>query len=476
MRRVYSLTLYLGTLASWSLAQSGAAPSVPGEVSSSMRYHLRVQPVALPHNPAASPLEAAPRTDVEAAAPKPGASAPRVELTAPTAGATLAGTAILQAAVNDETGVAGVQFQVNGVDFGPEATAAPYASIWDTTTGTNGPHSLSAVVRDSAGKKKTSSYVTVTVDNAIMDTTPPSVSLAAPAAGARVSGVQSVSAIASDNTSVAAVQLQVDGMILGNEITRPPYMSAWNTAFYANGAHTLVALARDSFGNITFSSPVSVLVSNSAAPAPASPPEASPVASPPETSPVASPPETFPVAPEPEAPPAPLPPSSLPAGPAGCASSAGTWQNAPFTPQTGRFTLQFDATPGMAKMDGVIGTAAGAASDYGQLAGIVRFNNTGTIDARNGGAYAAASPIPYEAGTSYHFRLDVNVPAHSYSAYVRQGPGAERLIGSNFNFRSEMSRTPSLIGLGIFASTGRQSVCGLSIAPAGSSATFASPK
>src|SRR6266480_2082152 len=74
-----------------------------------------------------------------------------------------------------------------------------------------------------------------------------------------------------------------------------------------------------------------------------------------------------------------------------CWTSAGAWQNVVIPSQTGAFEVQFDATPNTANMDGVVGLANGPAADYANLATIVRFNPTGTIDARNGGDYAAAT-------------------------------------------------------------------------------------
>ncbi|HVE14759.1 MAG TPA: fibronectin type III domain-containing protein, partial [Elusimicrobiota bacterium] len=149
---------------------------------------------------------------------------------------------------------------------------------------------------------------------------------------------------------------------------------------------------------------------------------------------------------------------------AGCVSSAGTWQNLPFTSMAGSFEAQFDATPGAANMDGVAGLSNGPASGYPSLAAIVRFNNTGTIDARNGASYAAASAIPYSAGTTYHFRLDVNVPAHTYSAYVKSGSSAEQLIGANYAFRAEQATVASLSSLGVDTSAGSEGVCSLAVA------------
>src|SRR5204863_171368 len=95
-----------------------------------------------------------------------------------------------------------------------------------------------------------------------------------------------------------------------------------------------------------------------------------------------------------------------------CLTSAGAWQNDSMASQTGTFEAQFDVTPSQANMAGVVGLSNGPASDRTALAAIVAFEPTGVIDARNGGAYAAAATIPYSAGTTYHFRLDVIGRAH----------------------------------------------------------------
>src|SRR5207302_428677 len=98
---------------------------------------------------------------------------------------------------------------------------------------------------------------------------------------------------------------------------------------------------------------------------------------------------------------------TAPPPPGTCLTSSATWQNTAFATQTGAFTAEFDATPNSAAMDGTVGLAAGVAASNTDLAVILRFNPSGQIDARNGGAYAAASVMAYSAGTSYHFRLVV---------------------------------------------------------------------
>jgi hypothetical protein len=49
---------------------------------------------------------------------------------------------------------------------GAEDTVSPYSVSWDTTTASDGAHSLTAVARDAAGNTSTSTSVSVTVSNA----------------------------------------------------------------------------------------------------------------------------------------------------------------------------------------------------------------------------------------------------------------------------------------------------------------------
>jgi hypothetical protein len=69
------------------------------------------------------------------------------------------------AAAVDDTGVAGVQFLLDGAALGAEVTTAPYSAIWDTTASTNGQHVLSATATDAAGNSTTAAGVNVLVDN-----------------------------------------------------------------------------------------------------------------------------------------------------------------------------------------------------------------------------------------------------------------------------------------------------------------------
>ncbi len=94
------------------------------------------------------------------------------------------------------------------------------------------------------------------------NTTPPTVSITAPAAGAIVAGTITVSANASGNVALAGVQFQVDGANVGSEVTTPPYSISLSTVTLTNAAHTLTAIARDTSNNKTTSSPVGITVDN----------------------------------------------------------------------------------------------------------------------------------------------------------------------------------------------------------------------
>jgi len=93
------------------------------------------------------------------------------------------------------------------------------------------------------------------------DTTPPTVSITAPATGATVSGTVTVTASASDNIGVTKVEFSVDGILKSTDAASP-YTYVWNTATVANGSHALLAKASDAAGNVGQSSAVSVSVSN----------------------------------------------------------------------------------------------------------------------------------------------------------------------------------------------------------------------
>lgn len=93
------------------------------------------------------------------------ATPPTVSLTAPGDKATVSGATTLTASASDASGIAGVQFLLDGNPLGSEDTSPPYSLAWDSTKVANGSHALAARARDGVGNTATSPSATVTVSN-----------------------------------------------------------------------------------------------------------------------------------------------------------------------------------------------------------------------------------------------------------------------------------------------------------------------
>jgi len=214
-----------------------------------------------PHSITAVARDNAGKTTVSAAVPvRVDNTPPTVAITAPAGGTTVGDTITISATASDSSGIAGVQFMIDGAPLGAEDTSAPYSAVWDTAAVSDGLHSIAAVARDSAGKTTVSAAVSVRVD-----TTPPVVAITAPVGGTVVGGTITISADASDSGGIAGVQFLVDGVNVGAEDTTAPYSVGWDTTAAADGPHTVAAIARDAFGRTTTSATVSVTVTNATA-------------------------------------------------------------------------------------------------------------------------------------------------------------------------------------------------------------------
>src|SRR5215472_6372161 len=101
--------------------------------------------------------------------------------------------------------------------------------------------------------------------SAAKSTTPPTVQISSPLAGATLSGIANITATASDSVAVTGVQFKVDGANVGPNLSTPPYIYALNTNSIANGSHSLTAVATDEAGNTASSPAIPFLVSNTVA-------------------------------------------------------------------------------------------------------------------------------------------------------------------------------------------------------------------
>ena len=142
---------------------------------------------------------------------------------------------------------------------------------------------------------------------------------------------------------------------------------------------------------------------------------------------------------------------------------SGAWQNRTMTAQTGSFTISFNMRPAGNNIDALTGVSTSSASAFSNVAAVVRFATTGVVDARNGGAYAAATVFNYQTGVTYRVRMTVNVATRTYTATVTAPGGSPVTIANNYAFRTEQASATSLANIAVFAQTGSHTTSGILI-------------
>jgi len=182
-------------------------------------------------------------------------TAPAVAISAPANSATVSGSIPVNATATDANGVAGVQFQLDGVALQPEDTAAPYSINWDTTTATNGSHTLTAVGRDVAGNIVTSSAVTVTVSNGNPEL---NVMVSPPNGTVSTATGEHLDVTVSAAVGLSSVNFYINNLLKAT-VTAAPFTFSWVTATENPGNYTLKVEATSGSSTLTETRPVTVL-------------------------------------------------------------------------------------------------------------------------------------------------------------------------------------------------------------------------
>jgi hypothetical protein len=136
-----------------------------------------------------------------------------------------------------------------------------------------------------------------------------------------------------------------------------------------------------------------------------------------------------------------------------------------FEPQMGVFTAWFTATPTgtnsvIGISDGDVGPGSGDTPLHNLHQILIRFSAGGMIDARNGAAYTADTPIPYKPNSSFDFRLVVDLPAKKYAAYVSPQGQPEITIGTNLAYRDSARPATKFDHWAVQAVAAKTTVCG----------------
>ncbi|HKH20709.1 MAG TPA: Ig-like domain-containing protein, partial [Gammaproteobacteria bacterium] len=159
-------------------------------------------------------------------------------------------------AATDNVGVTSYLIYRNGTLV---AVAGEVTHYSDTTTAPLTSYQYEIRARDAAGNVSGASTTASVTTPA--DTTPPTVSVTAPASGALLSGPVTLAANATDAVVVDHVDFLVNNNVVGTDTTAP-YGVTWNSATIADGLTTITARASDTSNNSAISSVVNVTVDN----------------------------------------------------------------------------------------------------------------------------------------------------------------------------------------------------------------------
>lgn len=188
---------------------------------------------------------------------------PVVAITFPAEAAVVSDTITVTATATDANGIVSVVLYVDGAAFSTD-TSSPYSFDVDTTTLSNGAHTLQAKAKDPNGNEGSSVVVNITVSNVTpppVDTTPPVVTITSPLTGAFLAGTFTVAANVTDNVGVVSATLFVDDVSQGVDASQP-YSFSLNTTLLNDGVHILDVRASDLAGNLGVSADVLITVDN----------------------------------------------------------------------------------------------------------------------------------------------------------------------------------------------------------------------
>ncbi|MCA3166229.1 MAG: hypothetical protein ING21_06970, partial [Burkholderiales bacterium] len=183
--------------------------------------------------------------------------APVVSLTNPAAGSLISQPITLEASASDESGIAKVEFFLNGVLLASK-TSPPYSQYWNTDASAEGAYSLRVVATDGAGRtNEQAAQVDLSRVPPPPDTEGPlvtSVTMSGQALnnGSVLSRNGLVTLTATDRSGISRVDLLLNGAVVGTATAAgSTYSVPLSLDGVANGANTLSLRATDSLTNST---------------------------------------------------------------------------------------------------------------------------------------------------------------------------------------------------------------------------------
>ncbi len=138
------------------------------------------------------------------------------------------------------------------------------------------------------------------------------------------------------------------------------------------------------------------------------------------------------------------------------------WINHSITPSfNGDFIAKFGLIPEQMDRDGLVGFSLGAGDYYTDYAMLVRFNDQGNFDVRDGDVYRADQVIRFDPGKTYQVKLEADTNVKYYSVWITSPGGSEVPLASDYHFRTEQSQVNQIDNWAIWSRSGTFQLCNL---------------
>ncbi|MBU6997899.1 MAG: hypothetical protein HXS42_09595, partial [Theionarchaea archaeon] len=178
---------------------------------------------------------------------------PEVIITNPSNGATISGTVNITTSTTG--GIDEVKFYIDTTEV-KDDTSSPFDYSWDTTTYSEGSHTI-LVEGYISGVLQDTDSISVTVQN---EAPPSSVDITNPAEGQTVSGTVSVTVDASED--ITSVKFYIDGTERSTD-SASPFSWSWDTTQDTDDSHTILVEGYDGGSEPVATDTVNVTVDNS---------------------------------------------------------------------------------------------------------------------------------------------------------------------------------------------------------------------
>ena len=186
---------------------------------------------------------------------------PTAVITEPASGQTISGNVLVETLVTDNLEIDKVEFYINSQIVYIDSTAPEYNYLWNTDSLPDDEnYVISIIAYDEVGNEGPSTAITVHLDN--YDNINPSGLIMYPYAGQILSGQQTISILAEDNTGIDSVDFFINNALVYTDFVEP-YEYDWNTEFeFEDANHIIGSIVTDMAGNQFEIPSISVFVNN----------------------------------------------------------------------------------------------------------------------------------------------------------------------------------------------------------------------